>query len=94
LPGTGAGESRILAKGPAQGYCWSRDGTLLFYTGFREKAGNLWAASLESGKEYRVTDFFGRRGQLGGSAVATDGEHLYFHWDEDVADLWVMELKR
>jgi len=91
LPASLRGEPRILARGPAQGCRWSRDGKFIFYAGDREKAGNLWAASLESGKEYRLTDFFGRRGRLSFN-LATDGEYLYFHWDEDVADLWVMDV--
>lgn len=62
-----------------------------YYAGDREKDGNLWAASLESGKKYRLTDFFGRRGRLS-FYLATDGEYFYFHWDEDVADLWVMDV--
>ncbi|HLE72465.1 MAG TPA: hypothetical protein VJH87_22495, partial [Vicinamibacteria bacterium] len=93
LPSARAGEPRMLAEGPAQGYRWSPDGKFLYYTGDREKAGNLWAASLESGKEYRLTDFFGRRGRLS-FYLATDGEYLYFHWDEDVADLWVMDVTK
>jgi len=91
LPASLDGEPRILVEGPAQAYCWSPDGKLIYYTGDREKAGNLWAASLESGKEYRLTDLFGRRGRLSFN-LATDGEYLYFHWDEDVADLWVMDV--
>jgi TolB protein len=93
LPASLRGEPRVLAEGPAQGYRWSRDGKFLYYTGDREKAGNLWAASLETGKEYPLTDFVGRRGRLSFN-LATDGTYLYFHWDEDVADLWVMDLKR
>ena len=91
LPASLDAEPRILVEGPAQGYRWSPDGKFIFYTGDREKAGNLWAASLESGKEYRLTDFFGRRGGLS-FYLATDGDYIYFHWDEDVADLWVMDV--
>ncbi len=91
LPASLRGDPGILAEGPAQAYRWSPDGKFIYYTGDREKAGNLWAASLESGKEYRLTDFFGRRGRLS-FYLATDGEYLYFHWDEDVADIWVMDV--
>jgi TolB protein len=93
LPASLDGEPRILVTGPGQSYRWSPDGTLLYYSGHREKAGNLWATSPESGTESRLTDFVGRRGGLSFN-LATDGQYLYFHWDEDVADLWAMELKR
>jgi hypothetical protein len=29
---------------------------------------------------------------LVGNALATDGEHLYFSWREDVGDIWVMDV--
>ena len=42
--------------------------------------------------ERPVTDFTGRPGTLGVFGLATDGSYLYFTWDEDIGDLWVMDV--
>ena len=55
------------------------------------RASNLWAKSLHDGREYPVTDFEGRRGNLGWD-LATDGQNLYFTWGEDLGDIWVMDV--
>ncbi len=39
----------------------------------------------------QLTDFVGRPGYLG-RLNDTDGEFLYFTWNEDHGDLWVMEV--
>ena len=39
---------------------------------------NIWAVSLEDGREYPVTDFSGRHGGLDWFSLATDGDYLYF----------------
>ena len=56
--------------------------------------GSIWELSLDNGDERPMTDLVGKRGTLGGDALATDGEHLYFTWAEDVGDLWVMDVVR
>ena len=38
------------------------------------------------------TDFTGRPGRPGGFALATDGDYLYFTLENDVGDLWVMDV--
>jgi len=32
------------------------------------------------------------RGSLGSEALATDGRYLYFAWEEDIGDIWVMDV--
>jgi len=39
-----------------------------------------------------VTALEGRPGNLHALALATDGEHLFFGWDEDLGDIWVVDL--
>ena len=39
-----------------------------------------------------MTDFEERRGSLGVFALATDGDYLYFTWQENIGDIWVMDV--
>jgi Tol biopolymer transport system component len=86
------GEPERLTKGPARYPRWSRDGRHIFFTGIRERAGNVWALSYEDGTERPVTDLKGRPGRLGDQGLATDGRYLYFRWEEDTGDIWVMDV--
>ena len=67
---------------------WSADGKTLYFTVPHE---NLWSVSLENGAEKPLTDLTGRRGGLG-MTIATDGKFLYFSWEEDLGDIWVMDV--
>jgi len=51
-----------------------------------------WAISLEDGREYPVADLAGRHGSLGWFSLATDGDYLYYIWEEDLGDIWVMDV--
>ena len=86
------GEPERLTKGPANYARWSRDGRHIFFTGRNERAGNIWALSNEDGTERPVTDLKDRPGRLGIQGLATDGRYLYFRWDEDTGDIWVMDV--
>ncbi len=37
-------------------------------------------------------DLTGRPGEVGGLSLDTDGEFLYFTWQEDLGDIWVMDV--
>ena len=65
---------------------------MFWFTGYLSaRAENLWAKSLQDGREYPVTEFEGRRGVLGFD-LATDGQYLYFTWGEDLGDIGVMDV--
>ena len=52
-----------------------------------------WMLSLDNGEERPVTDFSSRRGSVGGAgALTSDGEYLYFTWEESLGDIWVMDV--
>jgi len=46
------------------------------------------------GSEKTVADFSGKRGHLSTFALATDDQYLYFGWEEDLGDIWVMDVVR
>jgi len=72
---------------------FSRDGQSIYYSivaGPQEKHG-VWKRSLDGGKVSRLTKLEGRRGNIGGG-ITTDGRYLYFLWQEDDGDIWVMDV--
>jgi len=54
---------------------------------------NFFVVSRDGSGERAITDFAGRRGTAGANALATDGAYLYFTWEEDEGDLWVMDVR-
>lgn len=72
---------------------WSPDRKNIYFIGSGEWAGNIWELSIEDGAERPVTDLAGRLGSLGPIAMATDGQHIFFTWGEDIGDLWVTEVE-
>ncbi len=86
------GEPEQLFDGTSGMVRFAPDGKRLYgTTGIEEYAGNVWALSLDDGTTVRVTDFVGRRGHLGWS-LDTDGQYVYFFWQEDLGDIWVMDV--
>ena len=49
-------------------------------------------STLEDRRERLVADLSGKLGSLGRFALATDGEYLYFTWEETLGDIWVMDV--
>jgi Tol biopolymer transport system component len=90
VPAVG-GDPEVLTEGGGTPR-WSRDGKQVFFDGDGERAGNLWAMTLEDRSERPMTDLVGRGGTLRGSCTATDGQYLYFCWGEDLGDIWVMDV--
>jgi Tol biopolymer transport system component len=91
---TGAAPPRGLRTGPVAQPRWSRDGSRIYLAGAVEREGNVFVVDRDGRGERPVTNLTGRRGMLGPTALATDGDYLYFTWDEDVGDLWVMDVDR
>ena len=54
--------------------------------------GNLWRYRVEDGVEEPFTDLSGRRGRLGELALATDDQYVYFTWEDDIGDIWIMDF--
>jgi len=68
---------------------WSPDGTRIYFLD-----GQLWSVAAPGGQVRRMSDFAGRPGALNHLSLATDGKSLFFSWDDDLGDLWVMDVAR
>lgn len=87
------GDPMPLAGNFAHASRWSRDGKKVYYPVLEATGGNLWAVSVEDGSERPITNFSGKPGNLGAHGLATDGNYLYFTWEEDLGDIWVMDVE-
>jgi Tol biopolymer transport system component len=81
-----------LTRGPANYASWSPDGNRLFFTRPRGGSDDIWAVRLQTPDEQPISDFSSRRGRLGREALATDGRFIYFTWEDDLGDIWVMDV--
>lgn len=52
----------------------------------------LWAVDVATGAERAMTALSSRRGEPGSYALATDGSYLYFTWEENTGNIWVMDV--
>jgi len=84
------GSAVPLTEGSGWLAVFADGGSRIFFVGVARE--NIWSLSIDGGKEYPVTDFSGRRGDLGVEALATDGSFLYFTWEQDTGDIWVMDV--
>jgi len=69
------------------------DGETVYFRGPLEQS-EYWALSLEDRTERLVADLSGRPGKQGTFALTTDGEYLYFTWEEALGDIWIMDVAR
>jgi hypothetical protein len=86
------GEVERLTDGAGIFPRWSRDGRQVFFIGVRKRLGNFWALSLEDKSERPLTNLGDKRGIVGLDALATDDQYIYFRWQEDLGDIWVMDI--
>ena len=91
---SGGGEADRLTEGPASFPRWSLDGTSVYFLGAAERAGQIWEVTVEPRSERLVAELTSRPGSLGSYALTYDGSFLYFVWEEDLGDIWVMDVVR
>ena len=84
--------STPISPHPIWNYLWTDSGDIYFTTLSGPLTGNVWASSEDSSELRALTDFEGKPGVLGGHALATDGKYLYFTWEEDEGDIWLMNM--
>ena len=70
---------------------WAPDGKNVY---FRAPAwqNEIWAVTFEDRRERLVADLSPKLGSMGAATLATDGEYLYFTWEEMLGDIWVMDV--
>jgi Tol biopolymer transport system component len=69
---------------------WTPDGAGVIFRGGQDHP-NIYIVNADgTGRERLVMDVSGRRGAVGSYGTPTDGKYIYFTWDEDLGDLWVM----
>ena len=91
VPSSG-GDAQPLTKGSSsQAHRPSPDGRFIYFIGAEERASQIWSVALESGEEHSLANLSDRRGHLG-IGLATDGEYIYFTWNDDIGDIWVMDV--
>jgi len=93
IPASG-GQIEQLTKGAAGIARWSLDGKQIYFVGLQAQANNIWQLSLSNRDERPITDLAGKRGQLGVPGLATDGQYIYFTWQDPLGDIWVADIGR
>lgn len=88
----GGGDPEALTEGPVFYPQVSSDGRHYYFTNFSTE--DIWEVPVGGGQERQVTDLSGKRGALGNTALATDGTYLYFTWEDELGDIWVMDVIR
>jgi Tol biopolymer transport system component/tRNA A-37 threonylcarbamoyl transferase component Bud32 len=83
-------DERPLASTGAGAPRWTPDGRYVLYR--RDETAIAIVPSDGTGSERLVVDLSGRRGGLGDYGSPTDGRFVYFTWNDDVGDLWTLEL--
>ena len=73
---------------------WSRNRTRLYYRATRDGVANIFEVVVETKAERAMTDMSRKRGALGANMLTADGKYLYFAWQENFGDMWVMDLVR
>ncbi len=92
MPAQG-GEAEPVLGEDSWSLIWSTGGDRVYFGARRKDRGDLYGKPFGSTADRQLTDFAGRSGYLGG-LNDTDGEFLYFTWNEDHGDLWVMDVER
>ena len=67
------------------------EGEEVFFLAFGDAEGTVWRIPTARGEGRLLTNLFGRPGRLG-NQLETDGQYLYFSWQELTGDLWVMDV--
>lgn len=88
------GKPRQIGNVPIWKHVWASETEVYFISITKPEAGNVWALSVDAGETRPLTDLSGKQGTLGGEALDTDGKYVYFTWEEDLGDLWLMDVVR
>jgi Tol biopolymer transport system component len=86
------GPARLLLDRSSNRPIWDPAGTRLFFStpGPDQR---VYSIAEDGTGERVVASFTGRRGVLGPNSLSTDGHYLYFTWEEDLGDIWTMDVQ-
>ena len=76
---------------------WAPDGSITFVS-TRDGNSRIWRISAEGGIPEPISGpgmsyyDWAPDGHIGTEAFATDGRYLYFTWEDDLGDIWVMDV--
>ena len=88
-----SGDPPVPISSPEMHYHdWAPDGSALYVLGVRGRGDDVWELTPAGGERLAADLAGGRRGHIGSEAFATDGEYLYFTWEDDLGDIWVMDV--
>ena len=64
----------------------------IYMVGRGESDNDLLRVRVVDGAKHVITDLAGRRGSMGWNGIAVDNEFAYFTWQDDLGDVWVMDV--
>ena len=80
-------------SGPGMSYhAWAPTGDRLYAIGVQGREDDIWELLADGTERIAAKLAGGRRGHIGTEAFATDGRYLYFTWEDDLGDIWVMDV--
>lgn len=87
VPRTG-GDPELLSNDEYPTGIKSLDGQKIYY----HKGHNIWVKSINTGVDVQLTNLTGKYGGIE-SIRAIDDKYIYFIWQEDISDIWVMDVE-
>jgi Tol biopolymer transport system component len=86
---TKASPERRLARDATVGV-WAPDSRKIYFSGGGARRPNIYVVSAEGAGERMIADLAARPGSLGD--LTTDGQNIFFTWEESLGDIWVMDV--
>jgi Tol biopolymer transport system component len=89
---TSGGPPERLTEGPVDFFRFSPDGKRIYYLSIQRGSPDISALTLVNRHERRVTRFSKQHGNLAPEGLAVGERDLYFIWQNNLGDIWVMDV--
>lgn len=86
------GLPELLVESMSGVTAWFIDGQRVFVWKRGEQSANIWSQSMRDGSMRAMTDLAGKYGVAWSFDLEADDNYLYFVWQEDIGDIWVMDV--
>jgi len=70
----------------------ARDSNDVYMIGHAESENSILRIRVEERTSHVIAKLTGRRGSIGWTGLAMDREFVYFTWQDDLGDIWVMDV--